>query len=192
MLPISKRITILSAMACIAMGGVAKADIVPTLQSISPDPAGHRWTYEALVGIGQRVETGDFFTIYDFLGFVSGTNSQPEGWTFSAQPFGVTPVGVVPPDTSTVNLTWTRTGGTVGTGEFPEELGEFSAVSTIGTFELGFFAGRGTKTTEPEEGTKVANTGQVPVPVPLPAAALMFPLGAVVAGLAYRRMRRNV
>jgi hypothetical protein len=170
----------------------ASADIIPTHDSTTPEGDNFRWHYSAMVSESQRVESGDFFTIYDFVGFVPGTNQQPEGWVFSAQNVGVTPDRVFPDDNAgIVNLTWSWAGaGNIGTGAEDVDLGMFSAISELGQLQLGWFTGRGTNSTGGlEDGTEVANVGRVATPIPLPAAALMFPLGAVVAGLAYRRMK---
>jgi hypothetical protein len=168
----------------------AQANIIPTLDSISSDAAGWRWTYDAVLHEDARVEDGDYFTIYDFRGFVPGTNTQPAGWDFVANNVGLTPPNVLPSDSAgIVNLTWVRSGGTTAEAD----LGQFSAVSTLNQIVLDHFTSRTTKNVggdHPEDGTVLQNIGFVAVPIPLPAAMLMFPLGAAVAGFCYRRMRR--
>jgi hypothetical protein len=174
-----------------------RADIIPTLADNQPVAEGEafRWSYEAYVARAQRVETGDWFTIYDFVGFIPGSNQQPEGWEFSAQPLGITPDRVLPEDSAAhFNLTWRYVGqATLGDGETSAVLGDFSALSEHGGRRIGWFTGLGTNATGGiEDGTKVENVGNIAVPIPLPGAVLMFPLGAAVAGLMYRRMRREM
>ena len=70
-------------MGLLAMGsGAARADIVPVLgvgddaPSPSPSAGGFTWTYDAILHSEQKVQTGDFFTIYDFFGY-TGVHSEP-------------------------------------------------------------------------------------------------------------------
>jgi hypothetical protein len=172
--------------------GETSAGIIPSLNSVDPENGNFRWTYDVRVTAVQRAEQGAYFTIYDFVGFVPGTAQQPEGWVFSAQPVGITPDRVLPDDSATImNLTWTRTGGTVG-GEGSTVLaGQFSAVSALGQQQLDFFTSSATRSMGFAEGTEIQTIGMVAVPIPLPAAALMFPLGALAAGLVHRRMRKQ-
>ena len=66
--------------------GAAHADIVP---QIGPSDVtlqldgNYKWSYEGQLNPAQKVVAGDFFTIYDFNGYVPGTNLQPADWTFS-------------------------------------------------------------------------------------------------------------
>lgn len=64
---------------------------------------------------GQPVTAGDFVTIYNFYGFVENSVKSPDGWVFSSEDFGRTPMlngypMVAPIDIpNTPNLTWTVT-----------------------------------------------------------------------------------
>jgi hypothetical protein len=64
---------------------------------------------------GQPVTAGDFVTIYNFYGFVENSAKSPDGWVFSSEEFGRTPMlngypMVAPIDIpNTPNLTWTVT-----------------------------------------------------------------------------------
>src|SRR5438552_2623385 len=66
-----------------------RADIVPVLgvgddaPSPSPSAGGFTWTYDAILHSEQKVQTGDFFTIYDFFGY-TGVHSEPAGWSLTA------------------------------------------------------------------------------------------------------------
>jgi hypothetical protein len=67
----------------------------------------------------------------------------------------------------------------------------FSAVSRLGQQQLDFFTSSATRAIGFAEGTEIQTVGMVAVPIPLPAAVLMFPLGALAAGIAHRRMRKQ-
>jgi hypothetical protein len=46
---------------------IAHSDIIPSFDSIVPSGGNFQFNYTATVTGDQRVETGDFFTIYDFI-----------------------------------------------------------------------------------------------------------------------------
>jgi hypothetical protein len=95
----------------IAASSATQAAMIPTLVGDPVPVAGgnYQWNYRASIGTDFRVKTGDFFTIYDF-GAVLG-HSQPAGWTFSALPVGLDPIGVLPDDNpALLNVTFTYTG----------------------------------------------------------------------------------
>jgi len=141
---------------------IARADIIPSFDSIVPNGSNFQFNYTATVTADQRVDPGDFFTIYDFNGLVPNSASMPANWSFSSLLIGVTPSQTDPPDDPTIrNLTWTYTGTTPIIG--PAPLGMFSAVSNFGQSHPGYFAAEGTLNLN---GTKVDNVGVLPVPVP--------------------------
>jgi hypothetical protein len=149
---------------CISLLG-ARADIIPTNTTIDPEGSNFRWNYSTNVTVGQRVETGDFFTIYDFGSIVPGSNMQPADWVFSSSLVGVTPSTVLPNDDPNVfNLTWTYIGTTPITGQ--ALLGIFSALSTTNGLRSDNFTAQATRNGGPNDGTKIANIGTVGVPVP--------------------------
>ena len=66
--------------------GAAHADIVPQIGASDVTlqlDGNYKWSYEGQLNPAQKVIKGDFFTIYDFSGFVPGTNLQPADWAFS-------------------------------------------------------------------------------------------------------------
>ena len=69
----------------------AHGDIIPTLNPSAPAATngGFLWNYAVNVTVDQQVNTGDFFTIYDFGNFTAGSNLQPLGWTFSSNNSGI-------------------------------------------------------------------------------------------------------
>ena len=69
---------------------IARADIIPTLDSITGSSPNFTWNYSANVTVDQTVNSGDFFTIYDFSSIMPTTTTQPSGWTFSTALVGPT------------------------------------------------------------------------------------------------------
>ena len=172
-----------------------RADIIPSITTatdVTPVGGGNfSWNYSATLTQDENVMGHDFFTIYDFAGYVPGGNTQPAGWTFSAALIGITPGKVTPTDNPHLfNLTWTYIGSTqVG----PEALGIFSAVSHTNLAKSGEFASEATKNSGDLAGTKVDNIGNVAVPIP-EMSALMPMIGVVgfgVIGLALSCLRRR-
>jgi hypothetical protein len=149
----------------------ARADVIPTLSSIAPAGSDFTWNYSANVTVDQMIQPGDYFTIYDFGNFVSASNLQPAGWTFSSSLVGTTPGLVSPTDSgSLLNLTWTYTGQTPIDGS--AALGIFSVVTNTNQLTTGDFAAEATRSTGSTAGTKVDNIGTVSVPVPEMSALL--------------------
>ncbi len=181
----------------------ARADIIPTLDTVSSTGSSDfTWSYRATLtqdenAVSGGTNGGDYFTIYDFGGFIPGTNDQPDGWTFSYQLIGKTPTRVTPTDDPTIyNLVWHYVGGAGLPNEIvgPVNLGLFSAESTTDQLRLGQFAAEATKNTGPFSGTPVDNIGSVAVPIPEMSALLpiigLCGFGAI--GLASSWLRRRV
>jgi hypothetical protein len=176
-------------------GGAARADILPAIGDPTVTPLGgglFQYDYNPFVTSTQRVETDDYFTIYDFPGLISATAAP--GWSVSIQNSGITPL-VVPIDSGSIpNVTFARTGGTiVGMAN----LGVFSLVSTWTNpdFKMRNWAGRGT---DIDSGFKNANLTSVKVPttrpettVPEPGTMALLGLGAApLLGGLRRRFRK--
>ena len=162
----------------------ARGDIIPTL---SPNPpasvaGGFTWNYSTNVTVDQMVQRGDFFTIYDFGNFVSGSNLQPSGWAFSSALVGTNPSLVLPVDNpSILNLTWRYTGTTPINGS--ALLGDFSVIASTNQLRDSDFAAEATRNSGPNAGTKIDNVGRISVPVPEMSALLPI-LSICGAGLA--------
>src|SRR5712691_2480318 len=155
-------------MGLLAVGtGAVHADIVP---QIGPGDVtlqldgNYKWDYHGQLNPAQKVLNGDFFTIYDFSGFVSGTNLQPADWSFSSSNSGLTPAALLPlvnipggiiDNAGIPNLTWIYTGSTPIPG--PADLGIFSAESLYGPVTLSSFAAEATELSGFTEGPKVDN-----------------------------------
>jgi len=166
-----------------------RANIIPSLVNTSAVSGGFQYNYTADLTQDQRLQTDDFFTLYDF-----GPNSNltaPAGWTASSLATGRTPPTIIAGDGPELNLTFTYTGATTLNG--PQNLGTFSAVSPNPPGGSDFFASQAHKAVNPI-GTLVDNVGFVEAPqtaaVPLPAAICMFPVGAVAAAYCSRRFRK--
>ncbi len=122
-----RKLYLLGFFAAAILALAARADIIPSITTATDiTPAGavnFNWNYSATLTQDENVLRHDFFTIYDFAGYVPGGNTQPAGWTFSAALIGTTPGKVTPIDNPNLfNLTWTYTGSTL-TG--PQSLGMF-------------------------------------------------------------------
>lgn len=175
----------------------ARADIIPSITTatdITPAGGGNfSWNYSATLTQDENVMRHDFFTIYDFAGYVPGENTQPAGWTFTARLIGTTPGKVTPMDNPHLfNLTWTYTGTTqIG----PQSLGIFSAVSNTNLPTSGEFAAEATKNSGDLAGTKIDNIGNVAVPIPEMSALLpmigVIGFAAIGLALSYLRQRQN-
>jgi hypothetical protein len=159
----------------------ARADIIPTLSGISANGSNFTWNYASNVTVDQQVNPGDFFTIYDFGGFINGSASQPSNWTFSSSLTGINPSLVTPQDNpSLMNLTWTYNGSTSLVGS--QALGSFSIVTSTNQLTTGDFASKATRSNGPNAGTEIDNVGTVSVPVPEMSALLPI-LSVCGAGL---------
>jgi len=167
-----------------------QADLIPVLLGPPVAEGGfYRFTYKVDVTVDQRVETGDYFTIYDFEGGQAGSVLMPDGWDFSTANLGQTPALVNPDDDPLVrNLTFTRTGGTV---IGPSDLGLFSALSAFGGVIPDDFAGLATRNGGLADGTKLANVGQVGTPTAAPEPSSFALVGLVATGVLIGVARRR-
>src|SRR5256886_10720397 len=166
----------------------ARADIIPTLSSVTGSSPTFTWNYSANVTVDQTVNTGDFFTIYDFGTIAPGSNTQPTGWTFSQALLGPTPALTNPTDNPNIlNLTWTYTGITPTAGS--AALGIFSVITSTDQLKVGQFTAEATRNSGPNAGTKVDNIGNVSVPVPEPS--VLFPIMSLCAAIGVDRFLRR-
>ena len=165
---------------------ISRGDIIPTLSSVTGSSPTFTWNYSANVTIDETVNTGDFFTIYDFSSIMPTTTTQPAGWTFSTALIGQTAALTTPTDDPTKwNLTWTYSGSAI-TGS--AALGMFTVVTNTDQLKMGQFTAEATKSNDPA-GTKVSNIGSVSVPVPESTALL--PLIGICAAAVFSTMLRR-
>jgi len=166
----------------------ARADIIPTLDSVTGSSPNFTWNYSANVTVDQTVNTGDFFTIYDFSSIMPTTTTQPSGWTFSTALLGPTAPLTSPTDNASLwNLTWTYSGAAIPGSA---ALGMFTVVTSTDQLRDGQFTAQATRNSGPNAGTKVSNIGTVAVPVPEPSALLPI-IGVCAAALISTLVRRQ-
>jgi hypothetical protein len=183
--------------------------------SVTPDGAFWMWTYNASWGSIERVESvgvnpgvttptigslssdfQDYFTIYDFFGYVPGTEFAPPGWEFEAANVGSTPASQIinPSDSPTiVNLTWHYDAGAPLVGAFPAPGDPpylFGADSTELYGVLAAYAYDSTKNAPgPNNGFKEQGTGSLVVPRVVPEPSTFVLLGAGLLGAAIMKRR---
>src|SRR2546430_11100593 len=168
---------------------IARGDIIPTLSSVTGSSPNFTWNYAANVTVDETINTGDFFTIYDFGTIAPGSNTQPTGWTFSQALLGPTPALTNPTDNPNIlNLTWTYTGATPIVGS--AALGIFSVITGTDQLKVGQFTAEATRNSGPNAGTKVDNIGTISVPVP-ESSSLLPIIGVCIAAALSRLVRRQ-
>lgn len=186
------------------LGGQARAD----LQFSAPSAAGNLFTYDVNFsnsidsGSGlpsQRLENGNFLTLYDIAGLNSVTINPAylSLFTVSQQMVGITPVGTGPTDNPALpNVTLTYIGPTTTIDQsFTAALTVNSAFTTVNP--LGQYTGQTTKNVGASAGTPVGAIGFVAVPgvdatTPEPGSLALL-AGAGLSGslVALRRRNRN-
>jgi PEP-CTERM motif len=182
----------LALVAALAGSATARAGLLPVNVSIQPENGNQRYTYGVILTTDAFIKAGDYFTVYDFAGFIPGSNVQPDGWTFSTSKVGKTPVNTNPTDDPTIpNLTWVYTGQGQINGQIG--LGNFSAVSPFQNTDFNSFTARSNRLVDGRIDTNITDT-QVPVPgttlhAPEPATLALMGLGLPL--LLLRRLRRK-
>lgn len=172
----------------------ARAGLLPVQVTVTPEASDFRWTYAITLPTDAQLRAGNYFTIYDFAGYVPGGENSPTGWTFSTSNTGTTPTLVNPDDDPTLpNLTWTYSGPIVPSGQ--TGLGNFWAVSRYDMETEDFFTARTNRTSDGKIDENITTTS-VPVPtagpnVPEPGTLVLAGLGLPLLGLA-RLARRKV
>lgn len=190
----SKWLAPLAAVGLLALGGAtAQAGLLPTSVTVFPEAGNFRWQYAIVLPTDSQLKTGDYFTIFDFNGFIPGTNVAPDAnWSFATGMVGPVPPGVNPlDDPSKPNLTWTYVGPTISVGQ--TGLGNFMANSTFEDRTESFFTARTHRTSDGRLDTNITYT-DVPVPgggpsVPEPATLALAGFGLPLLGLAFRRKK---
>lgn len=189
-----KTLVALSAVAAIGLlvGGPARSDIVVNPVPVISGGGPFTWTYTATLTAGQTLKYGDFFTIYDFYGWVPGSQFAPNAlWNLTTNATGVTegptpnnPPVTVNEDVKVVNLSWQWVGfDLVGTGQ---SLGSFGADSTTNITQAGVYA------EESHVGNAgTSSTGAVLTPTPEPATLLLYGVG-MIGAVGFWRHRRTM
>jgi hypothetical protein len=206
----------LVALSLLALGTApARADITPFLNGISGSAGNWTWTYHSELSAAQElISTGaipgavsglmgvpttqykDYFTIYDFAGFIPGSNTEPTNWVFQSMNVGSRPGSVLPTDNPNIpNLTWYYIGPKVtGPSEISNGLGLFTAKSIYGQSTEGAFAADATKHDPINlkiDGMVQQTVGSVTVPtVPEPSTFVLLGAGLIGAVAMRRRAKK--
>ena len=172
----------------------AEAGLIPVNVSVTPDAGNFRWTYAVVVTTDVAVNSGDFFTIYDFGGLVNNSIVAPTNWSMATTKIGPTPVGVHPADDPTIeNLTFTYTGPAPVPGQLG--LGNFMASSIYGDRVTSDFTSITHRQIDGRTEANITST-DVPVPgaihnTPEPGTLALFGIGLPMLGvLRLLRQRR--
>lgn len=172
----------------------SEAGLIPIyLGNINLGPSNYLWSYSVTLQSGYQLRNGDFFTIYDFAGYIPGTASILSfvgPWSISVSNVGTTPPSVVPFDDPNIpNLTFTYMGtSTIN----PVQYFLVMARSTYGDEVEGAFAARSTVF-----GTNTGNSNltttyvpNAPTPrVPEPTTFVLLGTGLLAVGIG-RRLRQ--
>ena len=181
----------LAGIAAIVVGGAAHASILPAFNSTSPAGSNTAFDYTIVFGTAQlpngqpveRLDTGDFVTIYDIPGFVSAT--APAQFSVSVQNLGVDGISTLPADDPLLpNVTFRYTGATLlADTNFPNAV----IVSNFGNTATDNYTGETTNNVPPLAGNPIGHIGLTTVPA-IPEPGAMISVGAL-AGLTLLRRR---
>ncbi|MCS7022647.1 MAG: hypothetical protein NZU63_12575, partial [Gemmataceae bacterium] len=191
------------AMTALAVGS-ARAGLLPVSVTVQPEAGNFRWTYSVVLPTDMQLKAGDYFTIYDFEGYISGSAkvlsagpdpSYASYWSVSTNMTGQTPPRLNPvDDPNIVNLTWTYNGPTIPAGQLT--LGNFVATSLYSTSKPSFFTATNPRAADgaidnniTETITPTASRDQPPA-VPEPTTLALAVLGLPLFGAA-RLIRRR-
>jgi hypothetical protein len=189
--------TLVMAVAILAGTGMAASasSINGTLDTVSGSGP-YTWTYDAVLNGQSRIESGDYFFVADFDGYVDGTIFAPADWTGTVENTSSCPTFQdCSSDMATIsNLLFTYSGMTINNPD-PQEavtLGEFGAQSIYDDEIVGFWSAQDTNDGLGDvNGTKQGNSQLIPVPmaasVPEAGTLVMLGLGLLGAGFTARR-----
>jgi len=186
----------------------AQAGLLPVSVSVQPEAGNFRWTYSVVLPTDMKLQSGSFFTIYDFGGYVPGSggvsspfpdNSAAAFWNLTTSNVGPTPDRLNPQDNPDItNLTWTYTGPVLPSGQLT--LGNFTATSLFQGTTSSFFTATNPRAVGGAIDSNITETltptGMVTPPppgVPEPATLALAGLGLPFIGAArwFRRGKKE-
>ncbi len=194
-----------AAVAVVVSAGTADAGLLPVSVTVQPEAGNFRWTYSVVLPSDMKLQSGNYFTIYDFAGYQSGSgtvtatgpdDSFSQYWTLSTAPLGPTPDRLNPQDDPLVtNLTYTYNGPTIPSGQLT--LGNFVATSAYGATAPSFFTATNPQAISGEVDSNITSTlaprgSELPPPIgtPEPTTLVLAGLGLPLVGLG-RYLRRK-
>ena len=202
-----KRILGLAAGLLLAAFGnqAATAGLLPVSVTVTPEAGNYRWTYAIVLPTDMKLQSGNFFTVYDFNGYVPNSADAPAGWALSVSKLGPTPDRLNPQDDAAQdNLTWKYTGPTIESGQIG--LGNFWALSKFADQGNSFLTAGTLRTSDGKSDNNITSTivpvgtpegppvvitpPTTPPGVPEPTTLVLAGLGLPLVGLA-RRLRRK-
>lgn len=183
----------------------ANAGLLPVSVTVQPEAGNFSWTYSVVLPTNMQLQAGDYFTIYDFAGYIPGsatvtsaypTASNAANWSVTSALVGQTPAHLNPVDnTSIPSLTFTYNGPTIPSGQVT--LGNFTAMSTYSASTTGYFTATNALAINGQTDNNITETlvptGQSSGPppgVPEPATLALAGLGLPFIGIA-RAIRRK-
>jgi hypothetical protein len=188
--------------------GLAHANVVPSFSVVGTNPTYigggiHEYKYDVTVAGDQMITTGDYLTLYDFLGYVTG-GTTPAGWTQTSELVSAQPPLSGTDNPLVSNVVFTYSGPTIGDNNGaagPEvDLGDFFVQSTFSGLKSIKFHGSGTADLgpgNPDDGSQFDNFGNTRGPstappiVPEPGTLAMLLPGLVPVSLALRRRKSS-
>ncbi len=185
--------------AALLIGNAVQADIIPVFNVATPVGGGTEFSYTVSIASGSRVNTGDYFTIYDFKGYIAGSEFAPADWTPSVQLLGITPPSqIVIDNPSIMNITFKYTGSAslIGPIDPVGGPGAFGADSIYSGQNVGGQYSSTTHKQNPghaDHNTVQANQGFVVTPsnVPETSSLMLLVPGLVPLGMILRRRARK-
>ena len=190
---------VIFALLALGAANAAQADIIPSLTVGSPVQVGSlfRYDYTATLAADQQLQSGNFFTIYDFQGFTNfGTVAA--NFSPSSQFTGITPNDVIPADNAGIlNISFVYSGPTLnnppaGGQGVSVELGTFQVFSTLNQgAQLLNFASRAIKNNGDSAGSTVSNVGFTSGPGAVPEPSVWAMLLVGFGAIGYSARRRN-